>query len=143
MRPKEAKGQAHLSQRLSSGNHHRPSKAPPQFKGKPFPQLWTPNCRNQECGIYGIIYHYAPFFFRNSMVIVSRPPYIISNQVPRSITQLQRQVSVIQCCNPWWPSEYFLRTPTNWSFRFWLFNFNSIHPKGILAQESERAISRC
>ncbi|MBW0534667.1 hypothetical protein O181_074382 [Austropuccinia psidii MF-1] len=54
-----------------------PAGLPPQLKQNPFPQLWTQHCRNQEWGIYGIIYHYPPFFLINPMVTLSRLNSII------------------------------------------------------------------
>ncbi|MBW0461906.1 hypothetical protein O181_001621 [Austropuccinia psidii MF-1] len=61
------------TQAMASGNHKRP---PSTFnKGLPLKiretsdsNKWTQVCGNQEWCIYGIIYHYAPFFLSNSMV---------------------------------------------------------------------------
>ncbi|MBW0542657.1 hypothetical protein O181_082372 [Austropuccinia psidii MF-1] len=114
---------------ITRGHQLRPRKGSPQFKGRPFPQSQTLHWRNQECEIYGIIYHYAPFSLRNPMVMASGPHYIIENQVPKSITPFQRKVSVSQSDNPWWPSEDILGTPITWSFRCWLFHSNSIAPR--------------
>ncbi|MBW0466186.1 hypothetical protein O181_005901 [Austropuccinia psidii MF-1] len=52
----------------------------PQDKSNPF-QKWAQGCRNQEWVICGIIYHYAPFFLGNPVVLLSGLQLIILNQV--------------------------------------------------------------
>ncbi|MBW0554393.1 hypothetical protein O181_094108 [Austropuccinia psidii MF-1] len=64
----------------------------------------TPYSRLQEWCIYGIIYHYAPFFLSNSMMTFSGPNPTISNQGPK-----------IQC--PWRQSEDHSRIPITWPCR--------------------------
>ncbi|MBW0499403.1 hypothetical protein O181_039118 [Austropuccinia psidii MF-1] len=64
---------------MASGNHQRPPgqlrKHSPQLKGN------SSQCsRLQEWCIYGIIYHYAPFLVRNSMVTFSGPFYTFPTQ---------------------------------------------------------------
>ncbi|MBW0505603.1 hypothetical protein O181_045318 [Austropuccinia psidii MF-1] len=43
--------------------------------------------------IYGIIYHYAPFLLRNSMVTFSGPNSTLPNQVPKTQRPFQRRIS--------------------------------------------------
>ncbi|MBW0542120.1 hypothetical protein O181_081835 [Austropuccinia psidii MF-1] len=70
------------------GNHKRPpaqaQQAFPSIHGK-----YSPLPRIQEWCIYGIIYHYAPALLSNPMLMVSKPNYAISNQVPNSITHFE------------------------------------------------------
>ncbi|MBW0492118.1 hypothetical protein O181_031833 [Austropuccinia psidii MF-1] len=47
--------------------------------------------RLQEWCIYGIIYHYAPFLLRNSMVTFSGPNSMIPNQGPKIQFPFQRR----------------------------------------------------
>ncbi|MBW0464516.1 hypothetical protein O181_004231 [Austropuccinia psidii MF-1] len=70
------------------------SRVSPQVKGNPFPQLWTPHCRNQEWGIYGIIYHYAPFFLRNPIVTLSRLHSFISSHITISPVHLKKNTQI-------------------------------------------------
>ncbi|MBW0478326.1 hypothetical protein O181_018041 [Austropuccinia psidii MF-1] len=69
---------------MASRNHQRPpaqlSKPFPQLKGNSFIPPCTPYSRLQEWCIYGIIYHYAPFLLRNSMVKFSGPNSTIQYQ---------------------------------------------------------------
>ncbi|MBW0550639.1 hypothetical protein O181_090354 [Austropuccinia psidii MF-1] len=64
------------------------------------PQIIDPGCRNQECGIYGIIYHYSPFFLINSMVILSRLHLLISSHIASPLFHFQRKTQVTHACNP-------------------------------------------
>ncbi|MBW0559780.1 hypothetical protein O181_099495 [Austropuccinia psidii MF-1] len=72
---------------MASGNYHRP----PDQLTQPFPHLrgilsippCTPYSRLQEWCIYGIIYHYAQFLLRNSMVTLSGPNATVPNQGPK------------------------------------------------------------
>ncbi|MBW0534797.1 hypothetical protein O181_074512 [Austropuccinia psidii MF-1] len=63
------------TQVMDSGNHQRPPATfkgfSPQDQGNLVPAQWAQACRNQDWCIYGIIYHYAPFFLRNTTMIVS------------------------------------------------------------------------
>ncbi|MBW0477950.1 hypothetical protein O181_017665 [Austropuccinia psidii MF-1] len=79
---------------MASGNHQRP----PAFFKKGFPlkireiigpAQWTQVCGNQQWCIYGIIYHYAPFFLGDSMEMLLRLHYEILNQVPKQITHFE------------------------------------------------------
>ncbi|MBW0514540.1 hypothetical protein O181_054255 [Austropuccinia psidii MF-1] len=54
----------------------------PQDQGRPFPIIGPKGCRNLGWGICGIIYSYAPFCLRNSMVNCSRPNSSISSHIP-------------------------------------------------------------
>ncbi|MBW0519395.1 hypothetical protein O181_059110 [Austropuccinia psidii MF-1] len=71
-----------------------PRKDSPQVQGKTFP-----SSRIQEWCIYGITYHYAPFLFRNSMVKLSGPNYMIPNQVPTPSPISKEDFSAIQSGN--------------------------------------------
>ncbi|MBW0538314.1 hypothetical protein O181_078029 [Austropuccinia psidii MF-1] len=83
-------------QPLASGNHQRPpaqaQKSFPSIKGKDSPSPMYSVPRIQEWCIYGIIYHYAPIFLINPMVMVSGPNYAISNKVPKSITHFRGSI---------------------------------------------------
>ncbi|MBW0516481.1 hypothetical protein O181_056196 [Austropuccinia psidii MF-1] len=115
---------------MTSCNHQTSSNGVfPQDKGNLDPDQWAEACRNKDWCIYGIIYHHAPFFLRNQMVMASGPHYVIPNQVPKSITPFQRTPSVIKSCNTWWLSEDHSRTPIKWPFGCWLFHLNSIPPR--------------
>ncbi|MBW0555826.1 hypothetical protein O181_095541 [Austropuccinia psidii MF-1] len=54
------------------------------FKGNSSIPPCTLYSRLQEWCIYGIIYHYAPFFLSNSMVKFSGPNYIFPIKFPKS-----------------------------------------------------------
>ncbi|MBW0583279.1 hypothetical protein O181_122994 [Austropuccinia psidii MF-1] len=71
-----------------------PSKDYPQFQGKTFP-----SSRIQEWCIYGIIYHYAPFFLSNPTGMFSGPNYVIPNQVPNSSPISKEDFSATQSGN--------------------------------------------
>ncbi|MBW0501374.1 hypothetical protein O181_041089 [Austropuccinia psidii MF-1] len=85
---------------IASGNHQRP---PVTFnKGVPLkiretsgPAQWTQVSRHQEWCIYGILYHYAPFFLRNSMVKLSGLHYSISNQGSKPITHFEGRLQLV------------------------------------------------
>ncbi|MBW0520529.1 hypothetical protein O181_060244 [Austropuccinia psidii MF-1] len=80
-------------QPLEFGNHQRPPNQAQQgfpfIQGKNFSSPMYSVPWIQEWCIYGIIYHYAPLFLSNRVVMVSGPNYAISNQVPKSITHLE------------------------------------------------------
>ncbi|MBW0511779.1 hypothetical protein O181_051494 [Austropuccinia psidii MF-1] len=89
---------------MASGNHQRPpvqlqSKIPLSFRGRRFLPQCTWYSRIQEWYIYGIIYHYAPFFHRNPMVKCSGPNYVIPNKVHNQSPILKEDVSAIQSGN--------------------------------------------
>ncbi|MBW0583599.1 hypothetical protein O181_123314 [Austropuccinia psidii MF-1] len=81
---------------MASGNPHRPpaqlkSTFPLNSRGRfPIPPC-TPYSRMQEWCIYGIIYHCAPFFLSNPMVMFSGPKSMIPNQAPKIHHQFQRR----------------------------------------------------
>ncbi|MBW0573790.1 hypothetical protein O181_113505 [Austropuccinia psidii MF-1] len=59
---------------------------------KTFPSIQgkhSPLPRIQAWCIYGTIYHYAPIFLCNPMVMFSGPNYAIPIQVPKSITHFE------------------------------------------------------
>ncbi|MBW0593044.1 hypothetical protein O181_132759 [Austropuccinia psidii MF-1] len=73
---------------MASGNHQSPpdqliSVLPLRLRGIPPIPPCTPYSRLQEWCIDGIIYHYAPFLPSNSMVTLSGPNSMISNQCPK------------------------------------------------------------
>ncbi|MBW0548540.1 hypothetical protein O181_088255 [Austropuccinia psidii MF-1] len=55
--------------------------------------------KDQEWCIYGIIYHYAPFFLSNPMVTFSGGNYVIPNQVPDPLPILKEDFSAIHYGN--------------------------------------------
>ncbi|MBW0542110.1 hypothetical protein O181_081825 [Austropuccinia psidii MF-1] len=76
-------------QPMASVSHQRPPAQlqewiPLKFRGRLSLPQCTPHSRIQEWCIYGIIYHYAPFLLRNSMVTFSGPNYVIPDQVPNT-----------------------------------------------------------
>ncbi|MBW0588400.1 hypothetical protein O181_128115 [Austropuccinia psidii MF-1] len=75
--PKIGHNSVHSLWKLPEATSSAPSKDSPQVQGKTFP-----SSRIQEWCKYGIIYHYAPFFLSNTMVMFSGPNYVIHNQVP-------------------------------------------------------------
>ncbi|MBW0481193.1 hypothetical protein O181_020908 [Austropuccinia psidii MF-1] len=84
---------------MASGNHQRPpAQLPESFPLIIRGRLLLPQCalysRIQEWCIYGIIYHYEPFFLSNPMVNFSGP-----NQVPNSSPILKEDLSAIQSGN--------------------------------------------
>ncbi|MBW0558617.1 hypothetical protein O181_098332 [Austropuccinia psidii MF-1] len=76
---------------MAAGNHQL-RKHSPQLKGNSFIPPCTPYSRLQEWCIYGIIYHYAPFLLRNSIVTFSGPNATLPNQVPKIQLPLQRRI---------------------------------------------------
>ncbi|MBW0502446.1 hypothetical protein O181_042161 [Austropuccinia psidii MF-1] len=80
------------TQAMASGNHQRtPATLNKEFSIK-IKETSGQVCGNQEWCIYGIIYHYAPFFLGNSIVKFSGLHYAISNKVPRPITHFKRRL---------------------------------------------------
>ncbi|MBW0513595.1 hypothetical protein O181_053310 [Austropuccinia psidii MF-1] len=55
--------------------------------------------KDQEWCIYGIKYHYAPFLLSNPMVKLSKPNYVIPNQVPSKSPFSKKDFSAIQSGN--------------------------------------------
>ncbi|MBW0588708.1 hypothetical protein O181_128423 [Austropuccinia psidii MF-1] len=90
---------------MASGSHHFSS-------SKLFPQLWTPYCRNQEWGIYGLIYHYAPFFLRNPMVTLSRLHSNFQSLVINPSVHFEGKTYLTKVGNAWWNPEGHSRVPT-------------------------------
>ncbi|MBW0469280.1 hypothetical protein O181_008995 [Austropuccinia psidii MF-1] len=85
------------TQAMAHGNLQRPpatfnQRFPLKIRDTSGPTQWAQVCRNQEWCIYGIIYHYAPFFLRNPMVMFSGHNYSIPNQVKKSITHLKDRI---------------------------------------------------
>ncbi|MBW0543072.1 hypothetical protein O181_082787 [Austropuccinia psidii MF-1] len=81
---------------MASGNHQRsPEQLSSSFKGNSSTPPCTPYSRLQEWCIYGIIYHYAPFLLRNSMMTFSGTNSIFKNQGPKIQHQFRRRTSQI------------------------------------------------
>ncbi|MBW0499240.1 hypothetical protein O181_038955 [Austropuccinia psidii MF-1] len=107
--PKGAKGAVnqlpnHMSANCSAHDLWKPpdqlqSRIPLKLRGRLFLPQCTPYSRIQEWCIYGIIYHYAPFFLRNPMVKFSGPNYLIPDQVPNPSPIWKEDVSAIQSGN--------------------------------------------
>ncbi|MBW0565318.1 hypothetical protein O181_105033 [Austropuccinia psidii MF-1] len=88
------------TQTMASGNHQRQpgtfnKRFPLKIRETSGPTQWTQVCRNQEWCMYGIIYHYAPFFLSNSVVTFSGLHYAISNQFPRQITHFKGRLQTL------------------------------------------------
>ncbi|MBW0498393.1 hypothetical protein O181_038108 [Austropuccinia psidii MF-1] len=77
---------------LSEATRSAPSKDSPPVQGKTSLPSMHLLLKHQEWCIYGIIYHYAPFFLSNPMVTLSGPNYVIPNQVLKSITTFERGI---------------------------------------------------
>ncbi|MBW0531301.1 hypothetical protein O181_071016 [Austropuccinia psidii MF-1] len=93
-----------IFQSMASGNHQRPpAHLPARFPLIFRRRLLFPQCtlysRIQEWCIYGIIYHYAPFFLNNPMVTFSGPTYMIPNQVQNPSPISKEDLSAIQSGN--------------------------------------------
>ncbi|MBW0468789.1 hypothetical protein O181_008504 [Austropuccinia psidii MF-1] len=73
-----------------------PSRDYPPVQGKPSLPSMHSVLKDQEWCIYGIIYHYAPFFLSKPMVTLSGPNYIIPNQVPNPSPIWKEEFSAIQ-----------------------------------------------
>ncbi|MBW0586608.1 hypothetical protein O181_126323 [Austropuccinia psidii MF-1] len=91
-------------QSMASGNQQRPpaqlkERIPLKFRGRLFLSQCTPHLRIHEWGIYGIIYHYAPFLLRNTMVMFSGPNYVLQNQVSNPSPIFKEDISAIQSGN--------------------------------------------
>ncbi|MBW0563140.1 hypothetical protein O181_102855 [Austropuccinia psidii MF-1] len=71
----------------------------PSSSGEYFPFFNALCTQDQEWCMYGIIYHYAPFFLSNPMVTLSGPNYITPNQVPNPSPILKEDFSAIQSGN--------------------------------------------
>ncbi|MBW0527690.1 hypothetical protein O181_067405 [Austropuccinia psidii MF-1] len=89
---------------MASGNHQKPpallqSRIPLSYRRRLFLPQFTPYSRIQEWCIYGIMYHYAPFFLSNPMVTFSGPNYVIPKQVPNSSPFSKEDVPAIQSGN--------------------------------------------
>ncbi|MBW0558536.1 hypothetical protein O181_098251 [Austropuccinia psidii MF-1] len=74
---------------MASGSHHGPQSPSQRGFHSRSRKALTQVCGNQGWCIYGIKYHYAPFFLSSPMVKVSGPNYIILIQVPKSITHFK------------------------------------------------------
>ncbi|MBW0580315.1 hypothetical protein O181_120030 [Austropuccinia psidii MF-1] len=102
MFPKMAKrtpGPKGHCQPLASGNHQKPpdqvQRALPSIQGMDSPSPTYSAPRILVWYIYGMMYHDAPFFLRNPMVMFSGPNYAFSTQVPKSITHFEGSLSIL------------------------------------------------
>ncbi|MBW0546679.1 hypothetical protein O181_086394 [Austropuccinia psidii MF-1] len=92
-----------------------------------------PYSRMKGWCIYGIIYHYAPYFLRSPMVMFSGPISMIPNQGIQNPSPISKEdSSAHQSGNPWWLSEDHFRTSTTRPCRSWVDNFSRIIPRAIL-----------
>ncbi|MBW0556382.1 hypothetical protein O181_096097 [Austropuccinia psidii MF-1] len=73
----------------SEATRSAPSNNSPPVQGKTSLPSMHSILKDQEWSIYGIIYHYAPFLLSNPMVTLSGPNYVIPNQAPKFITNLE------------------------------------------------------
>ncbi|MBW0545706.1 hypothetical protein O181_085421 [Austropuccinia psidii MF-1] len=73
-----------------------PSRDSLPFQGKTSLPSFHSILKDQEWCIYGIIYHYAPFFLSNPMVKLSGPNYVIQNEVPNTSQSPEEDFSAIQ-----------------------------------------------
>ncbi|MBW0581596.1 hypothetical protein O181_121311 [Austropuccinia psidii MF-1] len=119
---------------MPSGNHQNISASTPlSLRGILSIPPCTPYSRLQEWCIYGIIYHYAPFLLRNSMVTFSGPNSTITTQGPKIQRPFWKEDSLThQSGNPWRQSGDHSRTPTTWPCRSWVGNFIQNYSNGIL-----------
>ncbi|MBW0579342.1 hypothetical protein O181_119057 [Austropuccinia psidii MF-1] len=83
----------------SNATRSAPSKDSPPVQGKTSLPSMHSVLKDQEWGIYGIIYHYAPFLLSNSRVTLSGPNYVILNQVPNPSPVSKKDFSAIQSGN--------------------------------------------
>ncbi|MBW0544817.1 hypothetical protein O181_084532 [Austropuccinia psidii MF-1] len=83
----------------SEATRSAPRNDSPPVQGKTFLPSMHSVLKDQEWHIYGIIYHCAPFLFRNPMVKLSGPNYVIPNQVPKPSPISKEEFSAIQSGN--------------------------------------------
>ncbi|MBW0472667.1 hypothetical protein O181_012382 [Austropuccinia psidii MF-1] len=76
---------------MTRGHQTSSASTPLNFRGILSILPCTPYSRLQEWCIYGIIYHYAPFLLRNSMVMFSGQNPAIPNQGPKIQHPFQRR----------------------------------------------------
>ncbi|MBW0473412.1 hypothetical protein O181_013127 [Austropuccinia psidii MF-1] len=115
------------TQAMASGNHQRP---PATFhKGVHLtihenlgPYQMTQVWGDQEWCICGIIYHYAPSFLRNSMVMFSELHYATSNQVPRLILHLKGRLQPLSLTINGGYQKPF-KDPNSLAFQVLVFSF--------------------
>ncbi|MBW0491342.1 hypothetical protein O181_031057 [Austropuccinia psidii MF-1] len=92
----------HLRTQIGHKSVHclwKPSEATRPAPSKDSPSSMHSVLKDQEWCIYGIIYHYAPFFLSNPMVTLSEPHYVIPNPVPSLSPLLRKDFSAIQSGN--------------------------------------------
>ncbi|MBW0564248.1 hypothetical protein O181_103963 [Austropuccinia psidii MF-1] len=79
---------------LATIRGHQTSSASTPLSLREIPSIppCTPYSRLQEWCIYGIIYHYAPFFLSNSMVMFSGTNSTFPNQGPKIQHPFQRRI---------------------------------------------------
>ncbi|MBW0482141.1 hypothetical protein O181_021856 [Austropuccinia psidii MF-1] len=134
------------TQAVDSGNHKRPpatfnERFTLKIRETSVPSQWTQVWGNQEWYMYGIRYHYEPFFLTNSMVKLWGLHLAISNLVCRPRTHYKGrfqplsltihggyQKTILGPQLPGFPGVgYFIPT---------------VFPKGIMVQDSSKEISR-
>ncbi|MBW0552050.1 hypothetical protein O181_091765 [Austropuccinia psidii MF-1] len=79
----------------SEATRSAPRNNSPPVQGKTFLSSMHSILKDQEWGMYGIIYHYAPFLLRNPMVPLSEPNCIIPIQIPSPSPFFKKDISAI------------------------------------------------
>ncbi|MBW0530122.1 hypothetical protein O181_069837 [Austropuccinia psidii MF-1] len=73
----------------SEASRSAPKKHSPPVQGKTSLPSMHSILKDQEWCIYGLLYHYAPFLLTNTMVTLSGPNDVITNQVSKFITNFK------------------------------------------------------
>ncbi|MBW0496410.1 hypothetical protein O181_036125 [Austropuccinia psidii MF-1] len=132
--PKKAK--THLRTQIGHNSVHglwqpseatRPSprKDSPPVQGKTSLSSMHSILKDQVWCIYGIIYHYAPFFLSNPMMTLSGPNYMIPNQVPNPSPISKENFSAIQSVNYLTATRRPFKDPNHLALQELGFQFSS------------------
>ncbi|MBW0574266.1 hypothetical protein O181_113981, partial [Austropuccinia psidii MF-1] len=97
--PKLAIKSVHGLWQPSEATRSAPRKDSPPVQGKTSLSSMHSVLKDQEWCIYGIIYHYSPYFLSNPMVTLSGPNYVIPNQVSNPSPISKEDVLAIQSGN--------------------------------------------
>ncbi|MBW0587427.1 hypothetical protein O181_127142 [Austropuccinia psidii MF-1] len=89
----------HVLWNPSEATRSAPSKDSPPVQGTTSLSSMHSILKDQKWGIYGIIYHYAPFLLRNPMVKFSGPNYMLQIQVATPSPISKEDFSAIQSGN--------------------------------------------
>ncbi|MBW0475710.1 hypothetical protein O181_015425 [Austropuccinia psidii MF-1] len=121
---------------MAFGNHQRPpaqlqDRIPLKLRGRLFLPQCIPYSRMQEWCIYGIIYHYAPFFSQKSNGDTSRTKLHDSKSSTHLITNFRRRTfQLFSMAISWWLPEDHSRTPSTWPCRSLVVNSHKDYSKG-------------